>query len=63
MGLMAFAVYAKRQLGLDAAPSLKAYRALRQSATFFVERRQDVNPPRKINWWIGTSYDSTWLVR
>lgn len=63
MGLMAFAVYAKRQLGLDAAPSLKAYRALRESATYFVDRRQDVNPPRKINWWIGTSYDSTWLVR
>jgi hypothetical protein len=63
MGLMAFAVHAKRELGLDAGPALKAYRALRESATFFVSRRQDVNPPRKISWWIGTSYDSTWLVR
>ncbi|MEO6185777.1 MAG: hypothetical protein ABIP38_00575 [Steroidobacteraceae bacterium] len=63
MGIMAFAVYAKRQLGLDTFASLKAYRALRESAAFFVSRRQDVNPPRKINWWIGTSYDSTWLVR
>lgn len=63
MGLMAFAVYAKRQLGLDSAPVLKAYRGLRESAAFFVDRRQDVDPPRKINWWIGSSYDSAWLVR
>lgn len=63
MGLMAFAVYAKRQLKLDDAPTMKAYRGLRDSAAFFVDRRQNVDPPRKINWWIGTSYDSTWLVR
>ena len=63
MGLMAFAVYAKRQLGLDSGPALKAYKGLRESAAFFVDRRQDVFPPRKINWWIGSSYDSTWLVR
>lgn len=63
MGLMAFAVYAKRQLGLDDKPSLKAYQSLRESAAYFVGRRQSVEPPRKINWWIGTSYDSTWLVK
>lgn len=62
-GLMAFAVYAKRQLGLDSAPALKAYKGLRDSAAFFVDRRQDVNPPRKINWWIGSTYDSAWLVK
>jgi hypothetical protein len=42
---------------------LKAFKALRESAAYFVDRRQDVNPPRKINWWIGSTYDSAWLVR
>lgn len=62
MGIMAFAVSAKRQLGMDAGPSLKAYRELRRSAELFVSRRSNVDPPRKINWWFGTSYDSTQLV-
>lgn len=63
MGLFAFAVHAKKQLGLDATPAMNAYRELRRSATFFVARRQDVDPPRKINWWIGTSYDAAYLVQ
>ncbi|MEP7311049.1 MAG: hypothetical protein ABI859_00575 [Pseudomonadota bacterium] len=63
MGLMAYAVYAKRQLGLDPKAALKAYRGLRESAGFFVDRRADVNPPRKINWWIGSAYDSAYLVK
>jgi len=62
MGLMAYAVSAKRTLGLDAVAALTAYRELRKSAEFFVGRRDDVDPPRKINWWVGTSYDSTALV-
>ena len=63
MGLMAYALYAKRQLGLDPKAALKAYRGLRDSAEFFVDRRADVNPPRKINWWIGTAYDSSYLAK
>ena len=62
MGLVAFAVAAKRRLGLDPEPALDAYRALERSAVFFVGRRTDVQPPRKINWWIGTSYDAAALV-
>jgi hypothetical protein len=63
MGIMAAAVYAKRKLGLDDAPALAAYRKLRAAAALFVSRRADVGPPRKISWWIGSSYDSTALVR
>jgi hypothetical protein len=63
MGLMAFAVSAKRKLGVDEKPALDAYRELRKSAAFFVSRRSDVEPPRKISWWFGTSYDSTQLVQ
>jgi len=62
MGIMAFAVSAKRQLGLDAEPALRAYRELRSSAKYFVGRRSNVSPPRKISWWFATSYDSTLLV-
>jgi hypothetical protein len=62
MAIMASAVYAKRKLGLDPKAALDAYRRFRESAEFFVSRRADVQPPRKINWWIGTSYDSTALV-
>jgi len=62
MGIMAFAVSAKRRLGLDAEPSLHAYRELRSSARYFVGRRSNVSPPRKISWWFATSYDSTLLV-
>jgi hypothetical protein len=62
MGIMAAAVDAKRRLGLDAEAALHAYTELRRSAEHFVGRRLDVDPPRKINWWIGTSYDSDRLV-
>lgn len=62
MGVMAFAVAAKHSLGLDTKPALDAYNDLRRSAEHFVGRRSDVSPPRKINWWVGTSYDSTALV-
>jgi hypothetical protein len=62
MGIMAFAVAAKRELGEDPKAALDAYRELRTSAEYFVGRRSDVDPPRKINWWVGTSYDSTALV-
>jgi hypothetical protein len=62
MGLMAFAVSAKRRLGQDATAAQQSYTALRRSATYFVSRLNSVNPPRKINWWIGSSYDSTRLV-
>jgi hypothetical protein len=63
MGILASAVYAKRKLELDAAPTLAAYRRLRESAILFVGRRTDVSPARKINWWIGSSYDSSELVQ
>ena len=63
MGLFAFAVYAKKQLGQDSADAIKAYRELRRSAAFFVTRRDDVQPPRKINWWAGSTYDATWLTQ
>jgi hypothetical protein len=62
MGIMAFAVAAKRELGADPKAALEAYRDLRTSAEYFVGRRSDVEPKRKINWWVGTSYDSTALV-
>jgi len=63
MGIFAYAVWAKRNLGLDPKPALAAYEGLRHSAGYFVSRRQDVNPPRKISWWFGSSYDSTYLVK
>jgi hypothetical protein len=64
MGLMAFVVYAKRQLGQDSRSALDAYTRLQRSAAYFVGRRQTApNPPRKINWWIGTTYDYGALVR
>jgi hypothetical protein len=63
MGMFAFAAYAKKQLGQDAGPAMKAYRELRRSAAFFVARREDVQPPRKINWWLGSSYDASWLIQ
>jgi hypothetical protein len=63
MGIMAFAVHAKRELELDAEAAEEAYRELRESAELFVGRRRNVDPPRKINWWFGSSYDSTELVR
>ena len=63
MGILAFAVYAKKQLGQDVAPVTNAYREMRRSAAFFVARRQDVSPPRKINWWVGSTYDATWLTQ
>lgn len=62
MGILASAVAAKRALGLPSKPAFDAYRGLRRSAEHFVGRRSDVEPPRKINWWVGTSYDSTALV-
>jgi hypothetical protein len=62
MDLFAFAIHAKKILGTDAKPAIKAYNELRRSAAYFVDRRQDVNPPRKINWWL-TSYDATYLAR
>jgi hypothetical protein len=62
MGIMAFAVSAKRRLGLDSTVAMQRYTALRRSAGFFVSRLSSVNPPRKINWWVGSSYDSTRLV-
>jgi hypothetical protein len=62
MGILASAVAAKRALGLDPKAALEAYRDLRTSAEYFVGRRNDVEPKRKINWWVGTSYDSTALV-
>ena len=63
MGLFAFAVYSKKQLGQDSAAAAKAYRELRRSAAFFVARRDDVQPPRKINWWAGSTYDAAWLMQ
>ncbi len=62
MGVMAFAVSAKRRLGLDATAAMQSYTALRRSAAYFVGRLSSVSPPRKINWWMGSSYDSTALV-
>jgi hypothetical protein len=62
MGIMAFAIAAKRTLDLTSEPALEAYRDLRRSAEHFVGRRSDVNPPRKINWWAGTAYDALTLV-
>jgi hypothetical protein len=63
MGILALSVHAKRQLGQDPAAALAAYTQLRRSAEFFVSRLNSVNPPRKISWWIGSSYDSTALVQ
>ena len=63
MGILAFTVYAKKNLGQDPAAAMKAYREMRRSAAFFVARRQDVDPPRKINWWAGTTYDATFLAK
>lgn len=63
MGLFAFAVYAKKQLGQDSTAASRTYRELRRSAAFFVARRDDVQPPRKINWWAGSTYDATWLTQ
>jgi len=63
MGIMAFAVFAKHQLGLDTTAARRAYRNLRDSAVFFVSRRSNVNPPRKMSWWFTTSYDATYLAR
>jgi len=63
MGLFAFAVYAKKQLGQDSRTASETYRELRRSAAFFVGRRADVQPPRKINWWAGSTYDATWLTQ
>jgi hypothetical protein len=63
MGIFAFAVSAKKTLSLDSAEAMKAYRELRRSAAFFVARRQDVQPPRKINWWAGSTYDATYLIK
>jgi len=62
MGILAYAVSAKRKLGLDPGPAMDAYIELRRSARYFVSRRQNVDPPRKISWWVGSSYDSTFLV-
>jgi hypothetical protein len=62
MGLLAFAVHAKHSLGLETKAARNAYNGLRTSAEYFVGRRSDVDPPRKINWWVGTSYDSTALM-
>ena len=63
MGIMAFAVSAKRRLGIDATAALQSYNALRRSAAFVLGGTSSVNPPRKINWWVGSSYDSTRLVQ
>jgi len=63
MGIMAFAVSAKRKLGMDDRRALRAYRDLRESSEYFVGRRTSVNPPRKISWWFTTSYDSSFLVQ
>jgi len=55
------AIGARSRLG-PGKPAFDADRDLRRSAEHFVDRRTDVEPPRTIDWWVGTSYDSTALV-
>ncbi len=71
-GVLAHGVWAKKQLGQSTTTTLKAYNDLRTTGqyTFGYWTRSTatlpkyrVNPPRKFNWWFGTTYDSSYLVR
>lgn len=70
-GLAARAVWAKGRLGQDGTSVRNAVTALLDTCTYVLGYwtrsttslpKYRLNPPRKFNWWFGSTSDATWLL-
>lgn len=71
-GVIAHGIAAKRALGEDPTAALNAYRQLRDTGIYTLNYwtrteptlpKYRLTPPRKFNWWFGSTYDSSYLAR